>query len=200
MVASITTTAKGPLHQPVISKQRLPSCGAGRTPSPTKMRKRTLKRCCGLSMQACRTFPGYSTITRECPSVNTVPHSVCIIKIRKPLFADRIRSLWEIQSNLAYTYVLLLEKRGNILNQNPFQYLFLRIQKFCKKRKRGGEVEQFAIQICVFPQEEVCEDFVMKHVESSAPSHLLERAHQPGLHTVHLHEAHSCRRNSCGSC
>ena len=156
MVASITTTAKGPLHQPATSKQRLPSCGAGRTPSPTKMRKRTLKRCCGLSMQACRTFPGYSTITRECPSVNTVPHSVCIIKIRKPLpFADRIQSLWEIQSNLAYTYVLLLEKRGNILRTRiHFSTFFLRIQKFCKKRKRGGEVEQFAIQICVFPQEE----------------------------------------------
>ena len=127
MVASITTTAKGPLHQPATSKQRLPSCGAGRTPSPTKMRKRTLKRCCGLSMQACRTFPGYSTITRECPSVNTVPHSVCIIKIRKPLllpFADRIQSLWEIQSNLAYTYVLLLEKRENILRTRSISVPF----------------------------------------------------------------------------
>ena len=109
-------TAKGLHHQHSTPKQRLPSCGGGRTLSPTKMRKRTLKRCCGLSMQACRTYRGYSIIAKECPSVNTVPHSVCIIKsnptglgnlnLRK-ISADRIQNLWEFLSNFFMPFSVL---------------------------------------------------------------------------------------------
>ena len=116
MVTSITMTAKGLHHQHSTPKQRLPSCGGGRTRSPTKMRRRTLKRCCGLSMQACRTYRGYSIIAKECPSVNTVPHSVCIIKIKgslhsnpRKISADRIQNLWEFLSNFFMWPFLVLE-------------------------------------------------------------------------------------------
>ena len=51
-------------------------------------------------------------------------------------------------------YYCIRKERKYIENQIHFSTFFLRIQKFCKKRKRGGEVEQFAIQICVFLREE----------------------------------------------
>ena len=148
-------TAKGLHHQHSTPKQRLPSCGGGRTLSPTKMRKRTLKRCCGLSMQACRTYRGYSIIAKECPSVNTVPHSVCIIKsnptgllgnlnLRK-ISADRIQNLWEFLSNFFhaffgardmtyqhYNYFFeLFENRQNILKNLSFFFPFRRFTFFC---------------------------------------------------------------------
>ena len=149
MVTSITMTAKGLHHQHSTPKQRLPSCGGGRTRSPTKMRRRTLKRCCGLSMQACRTYRGYSIIAKECPSVNTVPHSVCIIKIKgslhsnpRKISADRIQNLWEFLSNFFMWPFLVLElyyqhycffglffkNRQNIL-KNLFLLLFFTL--FC---------------------------------------------------------------------
>ena len=173
-------TAKGLHHQHSTPKQRLPSCGGGRTLSPTKMRKRTLKRCCGLSMQACRTYRGYSIIAKECPSVNTVPHSVCIIKsnptgllgnlnLRK-ISADRIQNLWEFLSSFFMPFSVLeiwlisitnyffelFKNRQNIL-KNPFLFSFLFVvlpffaHSVRSSARRGKkEEEQFAIQICVF--------------------------------------------------